>query len=265
MMPFLPINLVGKVCSIPQGGGRAGRRGLYITAAVILMPLVALIAWTIIGIDKTKAELFHEMGYLEIVPPSTLHAPGSFNTVEYLDDSSVQLHPTCQLDSEALSGLTMVSKTVDRDIREYLSSRFRLELLNNLKTGLSGEYVQSVQLSLRNMRILLLTHEALFDLHEKYLNGPCERAIIHNIQNGGEVCQAEAIIQADMVYTVLYNSDTDSAQQKKVAEDIAASVDLNAKHQGKNEFKGYGLYYAVKLSKKCLVLPEEEQQLAGVG
>ncbi len=224
-----------------------------LTIAAVLIPLLFVTAWTFTR-EKTPGDLINKIGFLEIVPPSTLHAPGTFKTVEYLGDSSVLLHPTCELDRDALSGLTMESKTVDSEIREYLSNRFGAKLLSKLNASLSGEQVETVQLTLHNMKILLLTHEALFEIQDRYLNGSCERAIAHNIRNGAEVCQAEAIIQADMVYRVMYKGGIDSTQQERLTKEIAASVAFNATHQGKNEFKGEGLYYGVKLSKKCLVL-----------
>ena len=243
-----------RVFSGLKKGGRTGFAAPYKIAAVLLIPLVVFAAWMTMGPVVTLSEVFKKLGYLEIVPPSTLHAPGTFNTVEYLGESSVQLHPTCEFDATALAGLTKSSDTVDSRIKEYLQLSVKGRLLSKIKANLSAEQVQSVDLSFRNMRILLLTHETLLELQEQFLKGSCEKAIVHNIRSGADVCQAEAIIQADMVYKVVFRDGLNGARREKLAKEIDASVDLSTRHQGENEFKGEGLYYGVKLSKKCLDL-----------
>lgn len=263
MIPSLTINLVRKDSSACRTNGRNRIGVLYRLAAAVLIPLGVIIVWALTAPNSTSKEIMGKYGYLDIVPPSTLHAPGTFNTVERLGEDSVQLHPVCKVDSEALSELTMTSETVDSVLRKRLSGSFKAKLLKKLKSSLSGEQVKDVQLSLRNMRILLLTDEDLYELQEKYLKGSCEKAIIHNIEHGAEVCQAKAVIQADMVYRVFYTNSIGSEQQATVAEEIGASVESIVAHQGNNEYKGDGLYYGVRLSRDCLVTPNRGQKIGG--
>ncbi len=206
----------------------------------------------------TVGVMLADAGYLVIVPPSTFHGPGTLNTVERLSDNSVKLHPTCEIDVNEISSKWKMSSTVDHEITERLSSGFSIQsnLVDKSKSLFSGEQVRDVRLSMKNIKILLLPHESLLELQKKYVKGSCEEAIFYNLSNGADVCQTEAVLQADMIYTIVFNEGVDVDQKEKVTQEFTASLEGGGERIAINELKGKNLFYGIKLSKMCLTLNE---------
>ena len=204
----------------------------------------------------TPDEILTKAGYLKMVPPSTFHGPGTLNTVEMFSDNSVKLHPTCEIDVNEIAGMWKVSDSIDQEVREHLSSGFSIQskILEKSNSFFTGGKVRDVRLSMKNIKILLLTHESLLNLQKNFVKGTCEEAIIHNLREGAKVCQTEAVLQADMIYTVVFNDNVDASQQEKITQDVTSSLGAKGDRISKNELKGDKLFYGIRLSKNCLQL-----------
>lgn len=239
--------------------GRATKWRL--TVAVFVLPTVvatALFVPRVIYSNTGPGKLLEQAGYLVMNPPSRFHGPGTLNTVESFGNGALQLHPTCELNDSALHLVPVESETVDQSIRERLSGSFDVSsrLREKLDSTTFAETVKSVNVTFKNMRILLMSHEKLLELQGQILNGSCEQAILYNIDAGARVCQTEAVLQADMVYTIEYRDGVSSSQQVDFTKEIASKVDIEAGHTRANEITGEGLFYGIKLMPRCIELQD---------
>ena len=98
------------------------------------------------------------------------------------------MHPTCELDMSASQMVPAVSATVDQSIKEQLSRSFDVSsnLMGRLDSEALAEKVKSVNVTFKNMRILLMSHERLLKLQQTILSGSCEQAILYNIDAGAK-------------------------------------------------------------------------------
>lgn len=243
-------------------------RNSYLTMAVAfaVTGTVTLIIYLIyFHAPPTLGEVLNEFGYQEIVPPSKLYGPGTFNSVEQISDQSVKLHPTCNMDPGILQGLWEESPTVDREMAAHFSRDFDIssELSKSLKFKMSGKQIKDVHLSLRNMRVVVLTQENLLKLRDQYLKGSCEEAIIHNTRNGGCVRQSKEILQADLVYTVRVRDDIHSTHHITAArQEGKHNLGLGGNADTDQTVSGEKLFYGVKLSSGCFMINESTLALS---
>ena len=241
------------------------RRQLMVAAFVL--PSVIVTAMFIPRFFQSTinpGELLKKAGYMVMNPPSRFHGPGTLNTVETGEEDSLYLHPTCELDMSALQMVPAQSNTVDQSIKEQLSQSFDVSssLMGKLDSEALAETVKSVNVTFKNMRILLMSHEKLLNLQQELLGGSCEQAILYNIEAGAKVCQTEAVLQADMVYTIEYRDNLSSSQQAALTKKIASKVDLESEIQHSNQVTGEALYFGIKLMPRCIELEDAEQLAA---
>src|SRR5437879_13647654 len=64
--------------------------------------------------DENLTNILQSFGYLEMIPPSNFHGPGTINTIEAISVNKIKLHPTCEMDGQSLASLTRSSLTVDQ-------------------------------------------------------------------------------------------------------------------------------------------------------
>lgn len=100
----------------------ASRKWLWLGSLVfVAIGLVMVAAW--VGFPRKKhtiTAILSETGYFEVVPPSTFGGPGTINTIEYLSNGRLELHPTCDIDPALLADKIRKSPTVDRDLKQSL-------------------------------------------------------------------------------------------------------------------------------------------------
>lgn len=241
------------------------RRRLVIAAfALPSLIVTAIAAPAFFHSEISPDDLVGQAGYLVMNPPSRFHGPGTLNTVEERGGNSLRLHPTCELDMSAGQMVPVASDTVDQSIRERLSRSFDAssDLMGRLDSEALAEKVRSVNVTFKNMRILLMSHEKLLRLQQTILSGSCEQAILYNIEAGAKVCQTQAVLQADMVYTIEYEDSLSSSHQAELTKEIASKVKLEGDRQRANEVVGKALYYGIKLMPRCIELQKAEKHAA---
>src|SRR6476660_5779013 len=157
------------------------------TTACILAVVGGLI-WFAAPFPKefTLTDLLREQGYWEAVPPAEYYLPGTINTLEVESDGRIALHPTCKINPELLSKITLQSRTVDRSLAEKLSKKFVVtdKIKDFLPIEIRGAKARSLDLSLRNSNILQTTDEELIQIQREVVTGACQEAIEINIKNG---------------------------------------------------------------------------------
>ena len=227
------------------------------TIAVFILGTLYAIYFVISPTPVTLGKVLREFGYHEVIPPSNLFGPGTFNSVEDIGNQSVKLHPTCNIEPYVLERLWEEYPTVDKLMHAQLSREFDVtsEFMRNLESVISGKQIKVAHLSLQNVRIVLLTQENLLKLRDRYLKGTCEQAIIHNTKNGACVKQSKAVLKADLVYTVSFEENANMKQHiSNGTQKIKHTFGLERVSDAENIVSGKQLFYGVKLSPKCLLL-----------
>jgi len=247
------------------------RSRVAVLAGALLLPVIALGIWReIVTQDDTRNKfglMLEEWGYLELVPPSRLFGPGTINTVEKLPNGLLKLHPTCTMDKEVLTAMWLGSTTVDRNFAESVANTFTgsAKAADLVKSGAAGEQIKQISVSLRDMRVITMSHEDLIKLRGMYLKGTCEEAVVLNLRSGARVCQIVEVLQMDVAYSVHFAVGLESMEKLTLAEQTAASFDLTVDESLTDVLRGDDLYYGVKLRKlSCFEGNTDRSPLASI-
>ena len=243
--------------------GKIKSKHIAITA-VIFLPISALLLWWWLftfSDQWTEKKVVNELGYQALIPPTSIYRPGTINTVEIRSDGSVRLHLTCKLDEKYEH---VEYDTIDRNYKERWENGFNItaSLREKIKSTSVANYVKSAMLSLRNMRVLVMSGETLLKIQKEviYREAPfCKDAIIHNLKSGALVCQTEEVLQADAVYRLDYHKVLSLDQQATIADTFNGTVRLPIDNSGTEEIHGNGLYYGVKNKRYCFILDKNDE------
>jgi hypothetical protein len=213
-------------------------------------------------IHDAPEDVLYKMGYYPIIPPSQFHGPGTFNTVEKLDNGTIDLHPLCKIDQMTLKNYWEESPTTNRQFLYALEKRadVKAKVLSQFASSISSDTVQNIKGSYSESKIILMPKESLIKIQKEYLQGPCEEAVEVNLQEGGEVCQSMSVIQANIIYEVVFNDKIESALKAKIVEKTKTFLGAEVKFVEDNKIMGDELFFAVKLSKHCLTMKGEKNQ-----
>jgi hypothetical protein len=217
---------------------------------------VGFFIWFLWPTGETVADFLQPFGYLEIVPPSNFHGPGTINTIEIISDKRIKLHPTCEMDTQILTHLTRTSNTVDRDLVQKLSKSFNIsaQIKKIISLEIAEDQAKDIFISLKDVKILNISDEALHKLQRQFVKDDCQEAIAFNLRNGGVVCQTQAAIEADVVYKILYKENVSVSEQGKLTKNIASKFNIEAGQDTVDEVIGKRLFYGVKLAPYGILL-----------
>lgn len=237
-----PVVLPGKIAS---------RKWLWLGSGVsVAIGLLMVGVWA--GFPRKKetiTAILSETGYFEVVPPSTFGGPGTINTIEYLSNGRLQLHPTCDVDPAILAGKIQKSPTIERDLKQSLEKNLDVsaEIRDKLSAVAEMQEVDSIHLKLENANILLVSDESLMSARNALLKAECEDAVTQNISSGGVVCQTRSVLEADVVYEIKYREKVSMEERAKLTSEIAAKLALEA-HQGMDDkVSGSQLFFGIRL------------------
>jgi hypothetical protein len=239
-------------------GKVASRKWLWLGSGVfVAIGLVMVAVW--IGFPRKKhtiTAILSETGYFEVVPPSTFGGPGTINTIEYLSNGRLELHPTCEVDPAILTGKIQKSPTVDRDLKQSLEKNLDVsaQVREKLSAVTGMQQVESIHLKLENANILLVSDEALISARNALLKAECEDAVIQNISSGSAVCQTRSVYEADVVYEIKYHNKVTMEERAKLTSEIAAKLDLDAQQGADDKVSGSQLFFGIRLSPNPIVL-----------
>lgn len=218
-------------------------------AAVAAIAAAGISVWISVPPAMTLRGILHSKGYIEIVPPSRLHGPGTINTVQVAGDGRVLLNPTCDIDPKVLSAAIQESESTDESFTQVVAKRFDIssQIKKLLSSALAQSRTESVQVSLEKVSVLAISDESLLNVQSKFITGGCERAILWNLKRGQKVCQTVAVLRADVTYTIRFKSGLTAAEQAKISGELAQKLKLEAERQGTDRIVGRGLFYGVRL------------------
>ena len=115
----------------------AGKKSKLLGIGVVAMGVLIYGIWLTASSGETMTGMLLKYGYLEMLPPSHFHGPGTINTIEVTSDDRIKLHPTCDMDAQHLATLTQVSSTVDAMLVQKLNKSYNIAA--QLKSLLSAE------------------------------------------------------------------------------------------------------------------------------
>ncbi|APO50039.1 hypothetical protein LUI11_16880 [Bradyrhizobium diazoefficiens] len=244
--------------SVVLPGKVTSRKWLWLGSGVfVAIGLVMVAVWA--GFPRKKqtiTAILSETGYFEVVPPSTFGGPGTINTIEYLSNGRLELHPTCDVDPALLASKIQKSRTVDRDLKQTLEKKLDVsaEVREKLSAVAGMQQVEAVNLKLENANILLISDESLISARNALLKAECEDAVAQNVSSGGVVCQTRSVLEADVVYEIKYHNKISMEEKAKLTSEIAAKLDLDV-HQGADDkVSGSQLFFGIRLSPNPIVL-----------
>jgi len=244
--------------SVVLPGKVTSRKWLWLGSGVfIAIGLVMVATW--VGFPRKKqtiAAILSDTGYFEMVPPSTFGGPGTINTIEYLSNGRLELHPTCDIDPAILTGKIQKSPTVDRDLKQSLEKNLDVsaQVRDKLSAVAGMQEIDSIHLKLENANILLISDESLISTRNALLKAECEDAVTQNISSGGVVCQTRSVLEADVVYEITYHNKISMEERAKLTSAIAAKLDLDAQQGADDRVSGSQLFFGIRLSPSPIVL-----------
>lgn len=227
-------------------------------AGAAFTALIALVVWFAWPTGTSPTNFLQEVGYYEITPPSKLSGPGTFNTIEFLDNGKIELHPTCEISpaSELLAGKIQESETTDREVSQLLKKEFDIseKIQDVLTSEVARTQAKSIFLRFQNVHILAISDEVMLSVRHALLGTNCDEAVEWNISHGGMVCQAKSVLEADVVYEIKYNDNVSAAEQARFSSEAAANLDLVASQDSTNRISGKRLFYGVRLAPDAIIL-----------
>jgi hypothetical protein len=226
--------------------------GVFVAIALVMVSVYA-------GYPRKKqtiTAILSETGYFEVVPPSTFGGPGTINTIEYLSNGRLELHPTCDVDPALLTGKIQKSRTVDRDLQQSLEKKLDVsaQVSDKLSAVTGMQQVERVNLKLEHANILLISDESLISTRNALLKAECEDAVTLNVSSGGVVCQTRSVLEADVVYEIKYHNTISMEEKAKLTSEIAAKLDLDVQHGDEDKVSGSQLFFGIRLSPNPILL-----------
>ena len=230
--------------------------------AIALVMVAVWFTWPRQGKGTITAILL-ETGYFEIVPPTTFGGPGTINTIEFLGNGKVEMHPTCDVAPGLLADKIQKSQTIDRELKQSLEKTLDVsaEVREKLEALAGITQISSIHLKLENANILLVSDESLISARHALLKGECEDAVIENVSNGGVVCQTRSVLEADVIYEIKYDDTVSIGERAKLTLEAAAKLNLDAHQDADNRISGHQLFFGVKLAPKPIMLGSNPNEI----
>ena len=230
----------------------AWKKSKLLVTGVVAMGALMCGLWLTASRGETMADMLLKYGYLEMLPPSHFHGPGTINTIEVTSDNRIKLHPTCDMDAQLLATLTQVSSTVDAMLIQKLNKSYNIaaQLKSLLSAEVGDQQVKDIVIQFKDVKIRLISEDRLLELQEKFINGTCQKIIEWNLSNSGKVCQTQAVLEADVVYTIVYAGHVTASERADITSKVTSQAQFTvaAQEETKAQLLGKGLFFGVQLA-----------------
>lgn len=237
-------------------------------AALLLAPPLGLVAWYSAAKSsvpiRSGGVITDQYGYAPLIPPSGLFGPGTFVTVETLEDGALKLHLACEMEKETLAAMWKRSQTVDSSLVSKVKDAFKgtAGVLVSASRA-DGASETDVDVILRDIHIITMPHEGLIAVRNAYLKGPCEQAVLWNLRSGAMVCQTEESLQADIVHNRRTKQGFGAGAEAEFAEQTSGSTSVDRKSSLLREIQGDDLIVGIRVRESnCFVLDDAGERLA---
>ncbi len=193
-----------------------------------------------------------EIGYLEVLPPSRLHFPGTINSVTVKNDGQVLLDPTCEFDEteilQAVQRSPVPEKEWSRVKEESVGIAGVFKGIFSVEAGIQG--MEGSSISITNPEILVLSDAKLREIRINTLkNGHCEAAIKDLVNRNIKVCQIRAALKGDMVHSSATKEKDELSTEVQDEIILQNSTELDSSDEMAEASITYGeqMFFAVRL------------------
>ena len=196
-----------------------------------------------------------KLRYFEIVPPSSLHFPGTINSVEVLDHGRVVLHPTCEVDQEKILKAAKESEVPESQWSqiERVGLSIKGIIIDLFSSKAESTEVKDVSIEIENPRILVISDAKLREIKIAALEEKaCEDAVRELVRNGTKVCQIRAALKGDVEYSIAYKEGMLGEVSGKKQSVASGELDLFDEVTRTSHTSGKGVFFAARLSEDGL-------------
>lgn len=226
--------------------GPSGRNQTHLRFALLVG--VALLANISAGCSSQDiGSLLREYGYLELRPPSTLVPPGTVIHVRNRDPLVVGI--ICNQKASLGEKLSLeTSRSVTSDLTSKASRTFKLsaDYLNLLKAEAKYKYINNIELHLSNVSLYEIPD---FIVLENFGNRreSCQKAIERRLSQGEEVTMIKAVLMADVVYNVEFETAVglELGAKEAIVRQLAGELGADAGTANSQLVKGNSLFWGV--------------------
>ncbi len=222
-----------------------------------------------------------DLQFFPIRPPTTLRGPGS---LYHVDVNGNILGTVCEADQLLVSALSQESPTTLLTASALQEAEYSIEggVIEKINAKLKSKQLQSVRLSLRDVRVLEIPQADLTNITARLVKSPDCDATIKQLLNARElVCQGASVLLASAEYRTQTEQDTTtagtlaahelevvSAALKEANIDSSATVKSALGAQsgasvagaGTRLVSGRNLYYGIKTAPLCMTPPDAPKE-----
>jgi hypothetical protein len=189
----------------------------------------------------------NKYGFAELRPPTTLVPPGTI--VDVKEDNPMVLGIICTQVASMGTYKPPASKTQDLEFIKKVTKTFGLDAkyLKTIQGKAEYKKVKDIKMTFSNARVIQISGNAVFD-HLNERTPGCDSAIVHYQNKDREVTMVEAVLEADVVYDVVYEKEAglNIAAENKILKGLAAELGVSYNSSGKSKISGKGLFWGIR-------------------
>ena len=221
------------------------------TAVFVTIVLAAAIwyVWLMLfgGRDKTIGSVVRKYGYTELLPPSTLLAPGTM--VHVIKASPMIVSIVCPPNESFGPGLAarlLTSSSAGSKEVEELTGQFKLDptVVKLVTTKIDSRFVRDITVTLSTVKIVELPEAVVFDLASQR-NGGCRQAVQYR-KASGSLSMITSVVQASALYRVTFNAGIDASARSSATRAIAGTLGLASAVKSSDTIEGDNLIWGVR-------------------
>jgi hypothetical protein len=210
------------------------------------MTLGMLVAALSAGCSSPVGKYVTEQGYTATVPPTTLYSPGTL--VYYDEKAAIPFGLVCTQQQSLGADLQLeTSASQTEQVSEMSKGEFNLEAkyLDYISGNAKAKVVKSVTMKFDNVRVLALSTATIFNTVKKRDAG-CEKSIKFYESKGARISMVTEVIQASVMYDVVFESNADASVQAQYMQQFAAKMGGKVDTKSQTTVTGEGLFWGLR-------------------
>lgn len=195
-----------------------------IAALVLLVGIYMALQKRGISTSSELSTVLTELGFVELRPPSTLFAPGTW--VEVRSKNPLHLGIICNpVDALGLLDKGKPSPSVDVALKSRLNSNFALssDAVSAWKADARLKVVRSVTFRLSNVQLLEIADNVIFEGFRRR-TALCKQAIEFRLSRSNPVSMIKSILLADVEYIIDFDGNIGSELKMEATRALEAKL-----------------------------------------
>jgi hypothetical protein len=175
-----------------------------VLSLIILAPL-GIGLWSVLAAGDALKNAVEDLGFNPIRLPNSLYTPGSILRVSV--DGTVE-DVICAVPNDVISKVGQISPAPSIVAQELTNSNFafKAKIVERINSVLNGNFVQSVNFTLNDVKLLQVPANKLFDIATELLK---EQSCLKQVKalvsaENFLACQASEVLQASVSYDIEY-------------------------------------------------------------